>query len=310
MSGTVPDLNELAVFGAVAGRRSFSGGARALRLPKATVSRKVRSLEARLGVRLLQRTTRRVTVTEAGEALLLRWRLIEEQLEDADAALGRLHGAPRGLLRVAAGPTLMGDWVAPLAALFLSRYADVRMELLSVSEPVEQVGRGADLAIAHAPQVDSTRVTRLLAAPPTGLYASRDYLDGHGVPASPEALADHDALLLALSPSAPREWRLRRGRREVVIPLTPRLMGNDLRPLLASLHAGAGVLAAPCALLDGLEAAGQVVRVLPEWSPPPLELRVVFPSRSGLSPRVRLFIDLLVERGATLFPPEPRAPAP
>jgi DNA-binding transcriptional LysR family regulator len=155
MSGTVKDLNELAVFGAVAGRRSFSAGARALQLPKATVSRKVRSLEARLGVRLLQRTTRRVTVTEAGEALLLRWRVIEEQLEDADAALGRLHVAPRGLLRVAAGPTLVAEWLAPLAALFLSRHADVRMELLSVSEPVEQVGRGADLAIAHAPR--STR---------------------------------------------------------------------------------------------------------------------------------------------------------
>jgi DNA-binding transcriptional LysR family regulator len=151
-------------------------------------------------------------------------------------------------------------------------------------------------------------VTRLLASPPTGLYASRDYLDGRGVPATPEALADHDALLLALSPSAPREWRLKRGRREVVLPLSPRLVGNDLRPLLAALHAGAGVLAAPQATVADLVAAGQVVRVLPEWSPPPLELRVVFPSRSGLSPRVRLFIDLLAERGATLFPPE--APAP
>jgi LysR family transcriptional regulator for bpeEF and oprC len=310
MGGTVPDLNELAVFGAVAERRSFSGAARSLRLPKATVSRKVRSLETRLGVRLLQRTTRRVTVTEAGEALLLRWRLIEEQLEDADAALGRLQVAPRGLLRVAAGPTLMADWVAPLAALFLSRHPDVRIELLSVSEPVDQVGRGADLAIAHAPQVDSSRVTRLLAAPPTGLYASRDYLDAHGLPATPEALAGHDALLLALSPSAPREWRLRRGRREVVLPLSPRLAGNDLRPLLAARHAGAGVLAVPSALMDRLAAAGQVVRVLPEWSPPPLELRVVFPSRSGLAPRVRLFIDLLIERGATLFPPASRAGAP
>lgn len=300
MGGTVADLNELAVFGAVARRRSFTGGARALRLPKATVSRKVRALEARLGVRLLQRTTRTVSLTEAGEALLARWRLIEEQLDDADAAVGRLRGTPRGLLRVAAPPTLMAEWVAPLAAQFLARHPDVRIELLSRSEPVELLGRGADLAVTHGAQHDSSQLTRLLGSIPTGLFAAPVYLARRGAPATPEALADHAAIFLAPSPLTPREWRLRRGRREVAVPLSPRLTANDLRPLIAGVQAGAGVLVAPRLVLAAALAAGGVVRVLPDWSPPPLEVRVVFPSRSGLPPRVRLFIDLLAERGAAL----------
>jgi DNA-binding transcriptional LysR family regulator len=300
MGGTRPDLNELAVFGAVAERRSFTGGARLLRLPKATVSRKISDLEARLGVQLLHRTTRKVSLTEAGEALLARWRLIEEQLDDADAAVGRLLGSPRGLLRVAAGPTLTSEWVAPLAAEFLARHPDVRIELLTGSEPVDLLGRGADLAVAHARQADSSRVTRLLAALPTGLYAAPAYVAGHGAPATPEALAEHATLFLASSPLDPREWRLTRGKRQVTVPITPRLTANNLRSLLAGLRAGVGLLSAPRAIVTGAESAGEVVRVLPEWSPPPLELRAVLPSRRGLPSRVRLFVDLLAERGAAL----------
>jgi DNA-binding transcriptional LysR family regulator len=116
-----------------------------------------------------------------------------------------------------------------------------------------------------------------------------------------ESLSGHDAVLLALSPTAPREWRLRRGRREVVVPLVPRLVGNDLRPLLAAVEAGAGVLATPRTVVEGRVAAGRLVPVLSDWSPPPLELRVVFPSRSELPSRARLFINLLVERGAALL---------
>jgi DNA-binding transcriptional LysR family regulator len=311
MSGTIPDLNELAIFGAVAERCSFTDGARALQLPKASVSRRVRSLEARLGIRLLQRTTRRVTVTEAGEALLKRWHLIEQQLEEADVAIGRLRGTPRGLLRVAAGSTLMAEWIAPLAALFLARHPTVRVELLSVGDPVGMVGRGADLAIAHAHKEDSSRVTRLLAKAPTGLYASRNYLARHGTPETPEALVDHVALWLGLGPGVPRDWRLWRGRRQVTVPLAPRLIANDLRPLLAALQAGTGVLAAPAVTVADLVASGQVLRLFPDWSLPSLEVRAVFPSRTGLSPRTRLFLDLLVEHGAALFaPPPPAGPPP
>jgi DNA-binding transcriptional LysR family regulator len=302
MNETATDLNELAIFGAVAARRSFTGGARALRVPKATVSRKIRALEARFDVRLLQRTTRKVTLTEAGEALLARWRLIEEQLADADAAVGRLRGTPRGLLRVAASPTLLTEWIAPLAAQFLARHPDVRIELVSSGEPIRLVGRGADLAVTHAPQADSSQVTRLLAALPTGLYAARAYLARRGTPASPEALADHASLYLSVDPLAPREWRLRRGRREVAVPVTPRLQANDLRPLVVALRSGAGLLSAPRVAVAAALASGEVAPVLPEWSTPPLDVRVVFPSRSGLPPRVRLFIDLLAERAAAMAP--------
>jgi DNA-binding transcriptional LysR family regulator len=187
-----------------------------------------------------------------------------------------------------------------LAAQFLSRHPDVRIELVSSGEPMRLVGRGADLAVTHAPRADSSQVTRLLAALPTGLYGARAYLARRGTPATPDALADQASLFLSVDPLAPLEWRLRRGRREVAVPLTPRLQANDLRPLVVALQSGAGLLSAPRLAVAAALAAGEVVPVLPDWSMPPLELRVVFPSRSGLPPRVRLFIDLLAERAAAL----------
>lgn len=300
MNGTKLDLNELAVFGAVATRRSFTGGARVLGAPKATVSRKVRALEARLGIQLLHRTTRKVSLTEAGEVLLARWRLIEEQLGDAEAVVGRLRGTPRGLLRVAASPTLMAEWLAPLVAQFLARHPDIRIELLTRSEPVELVGRGADLAVTHGPQVDSSQVTRLIGILPTALYAARTYLARHAAPQTPQELGEHASLFLAPSPLDTREWRLRHGRREVAVPLTPRLVANDLRPLLSGLRAGTGLMVAPRLSVAAWLASGEVVPILPGWSSPPLEFRVVFSTRRDLPPRVRLFIDLLAERGAAL----------
>jgi DNA-binding transcriptional LysR family regulator len=300
MSGTTIDLNDLAVFGAVAARRSFTGGARVLRAPKATVSRKVRALETRLGVQLLNRTTRKVNLTEAGEALLARWRLIEEHLEDAEAVVGRMRGTPRGMLRVAAPPTLMAEWLAPLAAQFLARHPDVRIELVTRSEPVELVGRGVDLAVTHGPQADSSQVARLIATLPTSLYAARTYLARNGTPLTPADLAEHASLFLASSPLVPREWRLRHGGRDVTVPLTPRLIANDLRPLLAGLRSGTGLLVSPHLSVAASLAAGEVVAVLPGWAPPPLEFRVVFSTRHAVLPRVRLFIDLLAERGEAL----------
>jgi len=250
MNGTLPNLNELAVFGAVAGRRSFTGGARQLRLPKATVSRKVRGLEERLGVRLLQRTTRKVTLTEAGEALLARWQLIEEQLEQADAEVGRLRGTPRGLLRVAAPPTLMAEWVAPLAAQFLARHPGVRIELLARSEAVELVGRGADLAVTHGPQRDSTQVTRLLGTLPTGLYAARAYLARQGAPATPEALSEHATLFFASSPITLATWQRISLARSTPCPPTPTISMFVVPSFISFLpcagrRAGARAAAAP-----------------------------------------------------------------
>jgi len=309
MSGTAVDLNDLAVFGAVAARRSFTGGARMLRTPKATVSRRVRALEARLGVQLLNRTTRKVSLTEAGDALMARWRLIEEQLRDAEAVVGRLRGTPRGPLRVAAPPTLMAEWLAPLAAQFLARHPEVRVELITRSEPVELVGRGADLAVTHGPQVDSSQVTRLIGTIPTALYAARSYLARFAAPRTPGELGDHASLFLATGPLVPREWRLKHGHREVVVPLTPRLIANDLRPLLAGLRAGTGLLVAPRLSVAAALGSGEVVAVLPGWSPPLLEFRVVFSTRQALPPRVRLFIDLLAERGAALSASQAAGPA-
>jgi DNA-binding transcriptional LysR family regulator len=210
------DLNELRVFGAVASRRSFVAAARALRIPTTTVSRKVKALEERLGVRLLQRTTRRVSPTEVGGALLERWTRIEEEIDDARALVGNFGSRPRGTLRVTAPYTLGREFLAPLLPGFLSRFPDLRVVLLLRNEPQDLVERGVDVAVWPWMPRTGDYATRLVLRRSPAFYASPAYVKRRGRPNTPEELSDHDLLLYVGGPESPRhEWTLHRGERSV-----------------------------------------------------------------------------------------------
>ncbi|HET8723195.1 MAG TPA: LysR substrate-binding domain-containing protein [Anaeromyxobacteraceae bacterium] len=305
MRDTTPDLNDMRIFAAVGTARSFTGAGQKLGVPKATVSRRIRALEHRLGVRLLVRTTRKVSLTDAGRAFLERCLRIEEEVSDAEAAVRRLGSGPRGTLRVTAPYSLCRVLVLPFLPEFLRQYPEVRVALTLRNEPEDLVGRGAEVALTPWPVRTGGHATRLLGSMPTRLYASPAYLEHHGTPSAPHDLSQHPTLLYAGGGAPPRQsWTLTRGPRTETVPLFPALVCNDQTPLQAAALAGAGIVLSTRLLAEDAVRSGALVPVLPEWRGPPVEVRVVFPSRSALFPRARAFVDLLVRRAG---PPIARA---
>jgi DNA-binding transcriptional LysR family regulator len=296
MDETIQDLGELRVFVAVAARRSFVGAAAALGLPKATVSRKVQALESRLRTRLLQRSTRRVSLTEAGALFLERCADVDAAVAAAEDAVNRLGGTPRGTLRVTAPHGLAQAIVTPGIPEFLSQYPEIRLWLTVKNDSEDLIGKGTDLVITPWPVEDASHVARTLGSVGVGLYASPSYLARRGRPRGPAELSEHATLVHPGTRSASHEWTLRRGARVVQVPLTPVLVANDVGPLREAARGGSGI-----ALLDHLTTAGDVasralVPVLPGWSGPPVTFRALYASRVALPPKVRAFLEFLEER--------------
>jgi DNA-binding transcriptional LysR family regulator len=307
MGEAITDLDEVRVFVAVAARHSFVRAAAALGMPKATVSRKVQALEARLGTRLLQRTTRRVSLTEAGALFYDRCMALEAAVADAEEAVARLGAAPRGTLRVSAPHGLAQALLTPAVPDFLARYPDIRLSLTIKNEVEELVGKGIDVALSPWPVGDSWHQARRLGSIEAGLFASPTYLERHGHPRRPEDLAEHATLVYAGVTPARHAWTLTRARQTVTVALAPVLVANDMGPLAAAARGGVGV-----ALIDRVTTAADVasralVRVLPGWAGPSLELRAIYASRVALPPKVRVFLDFMAERArrVRLDAPEP-----
>jgi LysR family transcriptional regulator for bpeEF and oprC len=291
------DLNELRLFGAVGSRRSFASAAKALRVPTTTVSRKIKSLEDRLGVRLLERNTRRVSLTEVGAALLARWTRVEEELVEAGALVESFGDQPRGTLRITAPFTMGREYLMPILPEFMARFPGLKLVLLLRNEPESLIERSVDLAVWPWPAQAAGCATRIVFKGRPVLFASPAYLERRGRPQSPQDLASHDVLLYIGGPGSPRhEWTLRCGSGTATVKLDPAMACNDFAPLRAAAVAGTGVLMAGEFMIRDELRRRELVPILPGWEGPPLEVRAVFPSRSGLSPKVRLFIDFLVER--------------
>ena len=302
MRDTTPDLNEMRVFAAVGTRRSFTDAGRQIGLSKASVSRKVRSLEQRLGVRLLQRSTRQVALTDAGKAFLERCLRIEDEISEAEGAVRRLGAGPRGTLRVTAPYTLARVLLLPFLPDFLRQYAEVRVALTLRNEPVDLVGRGAEIALVPWPLPPTRHATRLLGTMVPRLYASPSYLQRRAPPAAPAELSTHPTLHYTGGPGqAQLSWTLHAGDRTESVTLFPALVCNDYAPLHAAALAGTGIVMSTRLLAEDAVRSGALVPVLPEWCGDPMEVRAVFPSRSGIFPRARAFVDMLASRAAPVL---------
>lgn len=291
------DLNDTVVFVKVVEQGSFTAAARELHLPKSTVSRKVHDLEGRLGVQMLHRTTRKLGLTEAGHVYYQHCRDISRGLDDAENAVAELLAGPRGWLRVAVPPTVASSWMSPLLGEFHSRFPDVQMELRLTDERLDIIALGLDLALVMGPLPDSSLVARRLASFTTRIYASPEYLRRYGAPAHGRELAGHRTLALASQRRGEDyEWQLSNGLDTAAYPVRPLLACNDASLLLSPLLAGQGMaLACAFSMRDQL-ASGAVQVVMPGWHGPTLDLNAVFPARETLPPKVRVFIDFLVER--------------
>ncbi len=287
------DLNELLVFTRVVQAGSFTAAARLLGMPKSTVSRKVAELEERVGARLLQRTTRKLGLSDAGRAYFDHTARIVAQAEEAERALGRLEAAPRGLLRATAPLSL--SVLAPIVAEYLSRYPEVRLELLCNDRRVDLVEEGFDVAVRVGRLEDSSLVLRPLGAIRRVLVAAPSYCAAHGAPKAPAELAHHAGIVFSGSPD-PTLWSLRGTGARVSVRVPARVVANDLDVVREAARAGLGVAWLPEFAAEGDLRERRLVRLLPSWCSDDVPLQAVYPTARLLSPKVAAFVELLVAR--------------
>jgi DNA-binding transcriptional LysR family regulator len=277
---------------------SFVAAARALRLPKTTVSRKVQDLEARLGAQLLHRTTRKLGLTEAGNVYYEHSQRVARDLQEAESAVSQLQGGPRGWLRVTAPSSFGVNWIAPQLSEFFGRYPEVRVELDLSNEPLDLIGKEIDVAVRFGKLTDSGLIARRLTVFRTQVYGGSQYLARHGEPLHPGDLVHHRALALARysRSSDGFAWTLGDGRHTVDYRIDPVMVSNDPASLRAALLNGEGLMLAADVMVRREAEQGYVRRVLAGWTGPAYELNAVFPRGQGKSPKVRAFVDFLVER--------------
>jgi DNA-binding transcriptional LysR family regulator len=285
-------LEAMNVFVSVADLRGFAPAARRLGLSPSAVTRLVAALEEHLGARLLQRTTRSVTLTDAGARFLERARRILADVSEAEDAAQAERTVPVGRFVVSA-PALFGRLhVAPLMCDYLAQYPDVTAELLLGDRMSNLVDEGIDAAVRIGTLDDSSLVARSVGATRRVLVASPSYLDKKKRPRTPDALAKHDVILFTALTPIP-EWRFVRGAEETRVALTPRYVTNSADAALGHAIRGGGVTMVLAYQAAEAVRAGSLTVLLAEHEPPPLPIHVVYPTTRLLSAKVRAFVELI-----------------
>lgn len=294
---TYPNANSMLWFACIVDLGSFGQASERLGIPSSTLSRKLRELERNLGIRLLERTTRRMHLTEAGAVFYQHCVAMRREVEDAQLAVGQLQSTPSGVLKVASLYTFGSQYLAPLLGGFLQQYPDIRLQLTLNDTAVDLLAEGTDIALHVGPVEQGGYRFRKLGEAVMRLYASPRYLDRHGRPSHPDELVNH--VTLAQSPNPERErvvWQLWQPEHEALrVQLRPALVSNEPLSALNTALGGHGIYFGTSLMARPHLAEGALEAVLPSWRGPTLEFHAVFPSRSGLPPKVRVFIDYLAE---------------
>jgi len=288
------DLNRIAVFARVVEAGSFTAAAAALGVRKSSVSRSVAALEETLGIRLLQRTTRRLSLTDAGAAYYARARDALAGIEEAQRAASSVGVEARGVVRITAPVDLAGG-VATVTSAFVRAHPAVRVEVSLTARFVDLLKEGFDLAVRAGPLVDSSLLARKLGETELGLFASPAYLDGAGRPRRLSDLARHDCILYRAA-GAKAVWRLSgpRGEEEEV-SVRGRIETDEFAFVRASAREGVGIAFTPIGMVASLVESGELERVLPRYALRGAPVHIVWPSRGFEPAAVRLLRDALVE---------------
>jgi DNA-binding transcriptional LysR family regulator len=286
----------ISAFNAVVEAGSFVRAAERLGASTSTLSRQIAELEQHLGARLLNRTTRKLSLTEGGQAFYERAVQLLAELQEAEAVASSSAAAPRGTLRLTCSHAMGVQRIAPAIASFVAHYREVRFEVSVLDRIVDLVEEGYDLAIRIGRVGSDRLVARRLGVMRLLACAAPAYLKTHGTPRKPADLADHAVLTYAYSPN-PRVLRLtgRQGQHEDVRVSGP-LHSNSGDLSIAAAIAGLGVAFEPDFMVESALAAGELVRVLPGYESTPGEIWAVYPSRRHLSAKVRLFVDHLAQQ--------------
>lgn len=284
-------LQGMRVFVRVAQHSGFAAAARGLRMSTAAVSKHVAALESRVGTRLFDRTTRRVSLTEAGRLYLERCIECLQAVEDADASVGELAKAPKGVLRATA-PLDFADPLMPVIAELLASHPDMRVELTLSDRVLDMVEERIDVGVRVASALDGGYVARPIARTGLVLVGSPEYLRAHGRPAKPADLDAHGFVVFS-EPKPRLEYELARGRRKARVRLRPVITTNAGGAIISALRNGVGLGVAPSFLVHRELGSGVLEPVLLDWTLPALRVFAVYPHRRFLSPKVRVFVEAL-----------------
>lgn len=293
-------LTAMKVFCSVVENDSLAGASRALNVSPSVVSKQLSGLEDRLGVRLLNRTTRRVSLTDVGSAYYERCKRILADVDEAETAVSTAHSAPRGLLKVTAPTTFAHRHVAPHLPGFLDRYPEVEVQLMVNDRVVDLVDEGIDVAIRIAQLKDSSLIARKLAVNHRMLVASPDYIAKWGMPARPEELANH--AIITYAPGNPiNDWHFFIDGAEQIYRARGNIAMNNGDSVLQTVLAGGGLAMLAAFMAGEYVKNGKLVTLLEDYVREDVPIYAVYPSGRHLSPKVRAFVDFLVE----LYTPTP-----
>ena len=295
-------LEAVEIFVKVVATGSFSEAARVLGVSKSLVSRQVKALEDRLGARLINRTTRKIALTEAGEAFAARCAEALAGLEAAEAAVGQLQGEVRGTLRLSVPMSFGVRYLAPIIPAFLARHRGLHAEVSYADRRVDLIEEGYDLAVRVGELEDSTLIARRLASTRRHAVASPDYLAARGTPDHPTALRGHDCLLYRYQASG-AAWRFRGPGGELSVRVEGPLLANNGDAIRAAAVSGLGVALLPDFLVCDDLRAGRLVSILSDWSEWRSAVWAIYPHHRHLAAKVRLFVDFLAARFGGDAPP-------
>ena len=275
-------------------RGSLSAVARDTGATQPAISRQLAALEDHLGVRLVQRSTRSLTLTEDGRDLLGHARLVVEAVEETEAAIGQRRESPAGLVRVGCPSVFGRTYIVPHLGDLLGRYPGLSVELVVGDNVVDLVQEGLDLAIRVGNISDVSLVARRLGVAATVPVASAAYIAAHGEPGHPGELARHECIVFTRGQD-PHEWSLSGPDGQVTVHVSGRFRSNHIESVLAGVIAGQGIALVPIWMLREAVREGVVRPILRQWQRPPFPISAVYPSRRFLAPRTRAVIDFLVE---------------
>jgi DNA-binding transcriptional LysR family regulator len=298
LPGAMQDLNDLYFFAAVVEHGGFSSAGRALGVPKSRLSKRIAQLEERLGVRLLQRTTRRFVVTEVGERFYSHCRAVLEEARAAQDAVEELRAEPRGVVRLSCPVSIAQTVLANILPDFMQMYPKVQVRVLSNNRRVDLINEGYDLAIRVRSKLDTdaNMIVRTFSQSRVLAVASPALLSVYGYPKHPDDLTHLPALTMQEHEGA-QVWELIDSKGERVnVEVSARLISGDFSILLEAARRGIGVTLLPEFVCAPAISRGELEVVLPEWSAPLGMAHFVYPSRRGMLPGVRALVDFLAER--------------
>ena len=289
------DFNEIYVFVKVVEAGSFVGASKQLNMPSTTVSRKVQKLEEALGVRLLQRSTRKLYLTDIGQQYFERCQQSLVGIEEATTIASQARSMPTGVLRITSPMDFAVNYLQPWVDEFLRIYPDVNIELEVTDRYVDLLDERIDIAFRSGELEDSSLVARRIGPKQSVLCASPGYLERAGQPISPEELSHHDCVIMGSS-LANQHWKLQTKNGEVTVPVKGRYAVDNMQLVVKALISGMGIAQVPYPLVRALLKNGELVQVLEGCEPAQQSIYVVYPSHKQLAGHVRAFIDYVVEQ--------------